>query len=219
VIVRAHLFHRRKAKLTTAEQKDALYWLLVASAKGRYSRGSSETVLDTDLSTLSKGGSAADLIELLRLQFGRLDFEPADIALRSTRSPIFPLVFLALRACGAQDWFTGLGISLTHQGKLHYIQSHHIFPKARLRELYDRREINEIANMAFIGGGTNRAISSKPPAEYLADVVANRGTVALEQQAVPVDPDLHRVENYRRFLEHRRAALADAVNAFLASKQ
>lgn len=219
VIAIAYLAHLRGGKLTATEQKDLLFWLLVANARGRYSRGSSETVLDSDLSTLSKGGGAAELIEALRIQVGRLDFEVSDLAHRNTRSPVFPLVFLALRARGAQDWFTGLGVSLTHQGKLHYIQSHHIFPKARLREQYDKREINEIANMAFIGGGTNRQISAKAPTDYLPDVIAKRGVAALERQAVPTAPELHRIENYRRFLEHRRAALTEAINDFLKSKR
>ncbi len=219
MIAIAYLAHLRGGKLTATEQKDLLFWLLVANARGRYSRGSSETVLDSDLSMLSKGGGAAELIEALRIQVGRLDFEVSDLAHRNTRSPVFPLVFLALRARGAQDWFTGLGVSLTHQGKLHYIQSHHIFPKARLREQYDKREINEIANMAFIGGGTNRQISAKAPTDYLPDVIAKRGVAALERQAVPTAPELHRIENYRRFLEHRRAALTEAINDFLKSKR
>jgi hypothetical protein len=47
----------------------------VANAKGRYSRGSSETLLDQDLATLSDGGSAQELIDRLRQQVGRLEIE------------------------------------------------------------------------------------------------------------------------------------------------
>lgn len=219
VITIAYLSHLRGGRLSAEEQRDALFWLLVANARGRYSRGSSETVLDSDLSTLAKGGTAHDLIESLRQQVGRLDFDTADIAYRNTRSPLFPIVFLALKARGAQDWFSGLGISLTHQGKLHYIQCHHIFPKALLRDHYEPREINEIANMAFVGGGTNRSIGSKPPSEYLPAIIEKRGKRALIDQAVPLDPDLHQIDSYRRFLEHRRKALIDAVNAFLKEKR
>ena len=32
-------------------------WVLLANAKGRYSRGSSETLLDQDLETIRDGGS------------------------------------------------------------------------------------------------------------------------------------------------------------------
>ncbi len=219
VITIAYLAYQRQWKLSATDEREALFWLLVANARGRYSRGSSETLLDADLSMLAKGGTASDLVEALRQQFGRLDFEPTDLALRNTRSPVFPLVYLALKARGAQDWFTGIGISLKHQGKLHYIEYHHIFPKARLRDRYEQREINEIANMAFVGGGTNRTISSKSPSDYLPKIIEEREKAALEQQAVPADPELHLVENYRRFLEHRRLALSDAINDFLKSKR
>ena len=39
-----------------------------------------------------------------------------------------------------------------------------IFPKAQLRKHYTTRDADDIANLAFIGGKTNRAISDKPPA-------------------------------------------------------
>jgi hypothetical protein len=219
VIAIAYLAHKRAFKLSHDEQRDALLWLLVANARARYSHGPTETLLDADLGTLSKGGSAHDLAESLRQQFGRLDFGPTDFALRHPRAPVFSLVYLALKARGAQDWFTGVGLSLKHQGKLHYIEYHHIFPKARLRDLYESREVNEIANMAFVSGSTNRALGSRVPSDYLSGVVAQRGERALTDQGVPLDPALHRVENYRRFLEHRRVELANAVNEFLLSKR
>ena len=45
--------------------------MLVANAKGRYSRGSSETLLDQDLATLRQGEGATELTDRLRLQVGR----------------------------------------------------------------------------------------------------------------------------------------------------
>lgn len=211
----AYLSQLRGEHLAVDEQKTLLYWLYVANARGRYSRGSTETLLDADLSVLAKGGSAADLIETVRQQFGRLDFAAEDFTGKNTRSPLFSLVFLALRAAGAKDWKTGLGISLTHQGRLHYIQYHHIFAKSLLRGRYDPREINEIANMAFISGGTNRSLSNKPPCDYFPAIVEKQGEAALRDQCVPTDSALHRIEPYRQFLAARRALLAERVNRFL----
>lgn len=117
----------------------------------------------------------------------------------------------------AKDWFSGLGLSLTHQGRLHFIQWHHIFPKSLLKQLdYDTGEINEIANMAFITGQTNRRISNKKPHEYLPDTVAAQGIVALESQSVPYTPELLQLENYRDFLQVRREALAKRMNDFIS---
>jgi hypothetical protein len=217
VLTIAYLAEKHGGQLSAEESRSLLYWLLVANAKGRYSRGSSETLLDEDLATIRRTGSAKSLIETLRQQFGRLDFDVSDIAGKNARSPIFSLVFLALRAAGAKDWLSGLEISLTHQGRLHYVQYHHIFPKARLRSLYERREINEIANLAFIGGGTNRSISAKLPKDYLPTIVQKQGEVALESQCVPCDRSLHELDRYRDFLAMRREALTQAINAFVSS--
>jgi hypothetical protein len=213
----AYYSQMRKEKLSRDEERLLLQWLYTANAKGRYSRGSTETLMDADLATIRKGGSPKDLIETVRQQFGRLDFEPGDFAGRGAGSPLFSLVFLAMKARGAKDWQTGLGLSLTHQGRYHYIQYHHIFPKSLLKGTYERREINEIANMAFISGRTNRRISNKEPADYLPDVVADRGEEALTLQGVPLDRSLWKVENYGRFIENRRTVLARTVNEFIAS--
>ena len=69
---------------------------------------------------------------------------------------------------------------------MHYIQFHHIFPKSLLAKAgYDKGEINEIANMAFISSRANLAISNKDPRAYLAQIVTDRGVTALEAQSIP----------------------------------
>jgi len=171
------------------------------------------------LATIKRGGGPRELIETLRQQFGRLTIEPVDLAGRGAGSPLFSLVFLAMKQNGAKDWSTGLGLSLTHQGRAHYIQYHHVFPKSLLKSLYETREINEIANMAFVAGRTNRSISNKEPAAYLPRVIEERGTEALALQCVPTDPGLWTVSNYRAFLEKRRSMIASLVNSFLQSVQ
>lgn len=214
-ITLAYLSQKRGERLTKQEERDLLYWVLAANAKGHYSRGSSETILDADLSVISKGGSVSDLIEVARQRLGRLHFEVEDLAGRNARSPLFSTLFLALKANGAKDWQSGLGISLAHQGRLHYIQYHHIFPKSRLKDSHDTREVNEIANLAFIAGGTNRRISNKLPVAYLPEIVEKRGVEALTSQCVPTDPAVWELTRYREFLAARRTALTERLNAFL----
>jgi hypothetical protein len=205
-------------RLAKEEQGALLHWLLVANARGRYSRGSTESLLNEDLNILFKQGDITRLIEPVKQQFGRLHIEPSDLAGRGANSPLFSLAYMALKDAGAKDWFSGLGLSLTHQGRLHFIQWHHIFPKAKLKGRYETGEINEIANMAFITGQTNRRISSKAPIEYLPDIVAKQGTQALRSQCVPEAPELLSIDNYRDFLQYRREALADCMNAFIQKK-
>jgi len=126
----------------------------------------------------------------MKRQFGRFDIQSADLAGRGERNPLFSLAFLTLKASGATDWQSGLEISLKHQGKLHFIEYHHIFPRAILRQAgYEVSQINEIANMAFVSGNTNRRLSNKPPTEYFPDVIKRRGVEALRSQCIPLNPE------------------------------
>jgi hypothetical protein len=194
-------------------------WLYQGNARGHYS-GSSETFLDADLNLIAKGSSTDDLLNALKQQVGRLEVLPEDLVGRGQRSALLSMAYLALRASGAKDWRTQLGLSLTHQGRFHFIQHHHIFPKAQLKKgNYEKSETNEIANMAFVTGGTNRSISSRLAELYLAPVLEEQGPGALEAHCIPVDPELWKLENYRRFLEYRRAALARAINEFITKDE
>lgn len=211
----AYFSQSRNEKLSKEEEKYLLYWLYVANTKGRYSRGSSETILDADLNVIKKGGGPKELLELLLQQFGRLDVDIPDFIGRGAGSPLFSTVFLALKANNAKDWYTGLGLSLTHQGRYHYIQYHHIFPKSLLKKQYEKSEINEIANMAFISGKTNRQISNKEPKDYFQSIIKERGEDAISNQAVPLEPQLLVMDNYKEFLVKRRVMLKEIVNDFL----
>ena len=76
-------------QIAAQEAQRLRYWVLVANAKGRYSRGSSETLLDQDLATLRQGGGADELTERLRLQVGRLDIAPEELEGRNQPSALF----------------------------------------------------------------------------------------------------------------------------------
>jgi len=71
MVVLAYFGHVRGYKMSPEEAAQLRYWALVANAKGRYSRGSSDTLLDQDLATLRDGGKVQDLIDRLRLQGGQ----------------------------------------------------------------------------------------------------------------------------------------------------
>ncbi|MEZ0171646.1 DUF262 domain-containing protein [Microvirga sp. TS319] len=209
----------KKNKISREEQQILLRWLLVANARGRYSRGSTETLLNEDLAVIFRRDDLSELLDILKRQFGRLHIEAGDLAGRGAGSPLFSLAYLALKDAGAKDWFSGLGLSLTHQGRLHFIQWHHIFPKALLKENgYETGEINEIANMAFITGQTNRRLGRREPTDYLKEIMQKQGIGALTTQRVPADLDRLQVAKYRDFLAERREALAACMNALIEKK-
>ena len=126
-------------------------------------------------------------------------------------------MFLAFRAAGAKDWRSHLAIALDHSGVQHRLQFHHIFPKAVLKVDYTAREADDIANLAFIGGKTNRAISDKPPAEYLPALLQKTGAESFATQCIPLAGELLGVERYKQFLAQRRKLITDRLNEFLGN--
>ncbi|EPL5739793.1 GmrSD restriction endonuclease domain-containing protein, partial [Pseudomonas aeruginosa] len=79
LVVLAYFGHSRNYALSNDEARQLRYWALMANAKGRFSRGSSETILDQDLANIRQGGAVSELIDRLRLQFGRLDITAEEL--------------------------------------------------------------------------------------------------------------------------------------------
>lgn len=215
LIALAYHGHKRDYALSAEESQRLRYWVLVANAKGRYSRGSSETILDQDLAMLRDGGGAQELVDRLRQQVGRLDIAPEELEGRNQRSALFKTMFLAFRAAGAKDWRSQVAIALDHSGVQHKLQFHHIFPKAVLKSGYAGREADDIANLCFIGGKTNRQISDKPPRQYFPPMIDKSGPAAFEAQCIPTDPALLDVDGYKAFLQKRRTLVVQRLNRFL----
>lgn len=81
---------------------------------------------------------------------------------------------------------------------------------------YDKKEINEISNFAFIGGKTNRQILNKEPVVYLEkEIMAKKGEEAIKLQLIPMDKKLWEIASFREFLAWRRKAIADEINNFM----
>ena len=192
-------------------------WLLTANAKGRWSRGSSETILDQDLAILRDGGGPAQLMDRLQLQVGRLDVVPEDLEGRTSRSALFKTMFLAFAKDGARDWSSKLAISVKHSGAQDRLQFHHIFPKAYLKSFRPElraAQVDDVANLAFIGGSTNRKINAKAPSIYLAEL-AQLDPNPLPSQQVTSRIELYEPDRYFDFLVERRRMIAKRLNDFL----
>ncbi|MCP9808694.1 DUF262 domain-containing protein [Cyanobium sp. HWJ4-Hawea] len=210
---------QRSYKLAASEAHSLRRWVLLANAKGRYSRGSSETLLDQDLKILRDGGGFQELLDRLRTQVGRLDVTPEELEGRNQRSALFKTMFLAFQSAGARDWHSNLVIALSHVGNAHQLQFHHIFPKAVLKSTATTRETDDIANLAFISGKANRKISAKEPALYFPEVRKTNGEQPFKSQCIPTDPDMLSIERYKAFLAERRRLIAERLNTFLSSSE
>lgn len=211
----AYFGHHYDYKLTPQKASELRYWLHVASAKARFSRGATETLLDQDLGRIRDGKGPEGLIESLAAQLGRLDIPASELEGRNARSAYFKTMFLAFREDGAKDWESNLAISLSHSGRQHFLQFHHLFPRAMLKGHYKPVMVNDIANLVFIGGKTNRKLGKKPPSQYLPTVLKEQGKAALDAQCIPTDMSLYELERYPEFLAERRKLIAERLNRFL----
>jgi hypothetical protein len=220
ILVVAYWGAKNRYKINSTEENLMRRWILTANAKGRFARGSSESILNQDLSALDRGGNAEALLEELTIQVGRLDITPSELVGRNAQSGIFKTMFLAFRADEAKDWNTNLEISINHSGKQDKLQFHHIFPTAYMKKKakdLDMPSTNDIANLAFIGGKTNREISDKAPSDYLKPFLASPNIVQLEKQAIPTDIELLKPESFDKFLKLRREMITKRLNIFLGT--
>ena len=214
LITTAYWADKLNYQVSNEESQAFRRWLLSANAKGRYSRGSSESLLDQDLATLRDGGDAMALSQRLSQQFGRLAFSPEDLVGRNSRSGAFKTMFLAFRAAEARDWKTSLKIGANHAGKADAIEYHHLFPKAYLRREKPHLisgQVDDIANLAFIGSETNKIISDRAPSEYKTDFSAE----VMGRQLVDFSHGLDAAEDFEQFITKRRAAIAARLNEFI----
>ena len=127
-------------------------------------------------------------------------------------------MFIAFKSEGAQDWKTSVEISLDHGGQQDSLQFHHIFPKAFLKGAVPSREIDDLANLAFISATTNNWIRAKSPATYIPQFVSDHGTAMFDNQCIPLDANLLTRETYNEFLAERRVRIARELNTFLDIK-
>ncbi len=163
---------------------------------------------------IRSGGGGQELLSRLKQQVGRLDFTVDELVGRTSRSGAFKTMFLAFRKDDARDWSTNLAISPKHSGSADKIEYHHIFPKAYLRKVrpdVPRASVDDIANLAFISGATNRKISSKAPSEYRKPFPIE----AFEAQQIDFKDGLDSPDQFENFAKKRRALVAKRINKFL----
>ena len=214
----AYWGEKNNGKVSQPESTAMQRWALIANTKSYYS-SSAESKLDADLLTLRSGSGADSLLARLEAQLGRLDVTEAEMVGKTVSSGYFKAMFIAFREDGAKDWYSKLEISVKHRGNEDRLQFHHIYPKAFLKANYPdlrRNQVNDISNLAFIGGKTNREISAKPPAEYLKKIIESKDVELLNLQAIPTEGEILDEYSYDDFLLKRRKEIVKRINKLLA---
>lgn len=197
------------------QQNNLLFWYVHQAAWGRYS-GSTESVLDRDLAAIEESGIEG-LIRQLERSRGSLVVRPDDFDTQTVGSRFYPVLYMLTRVNDAKDLCSGLPLSSHLLGKGSRLEVHHIFPKAVLTKSgYGRKQVNAVANFAFLTADCNRKLGMRAPAHYFPEVEgAHAG--ALSSQWISDNQRDWQVENYLDFLADRRARLAAATNALLNS--
>ena len=195
-----------------ADTNGLLRWFLLSSVWGRYNRAI-ETRLDQDLRLIREDSPFVALERQLLQDVGRLEVSADDLDGAGINSPFFLAAYLACHRRGAEDWGNGTRLSPRNLGVPYTLERHHIFPRAVISDRYDRKDVNEIANLAFISKRANLRIGKKAPIDYLDDIPQER----LEQQFVPTERALWHVDAYQDFLQRRRELLANGINEVFAS--
>ena len=200
-------------------------WFYMALTTGRYT-GSYESQIESDLGRLvaleADGGQAFcdELDRLVRATFTNDYWHislPNRLDTSSARSPVLSAYWAALNLLDAEALFSNLRIRDLLDPAVtapRSVERHHLFPKAYLKNkgITEVRQVNAIANMAFLDWPDNANISANDPLTYWPEMRQRLEPAQLERQiywhALPVGWE--QLE-YATFLERRRILLAEVV--------
>ncbi|MEV3913700.1 GmrSD restriction endonuclease domain-containing protein [Streptomyces canus] len=213
-IVPALLLHHRDGKLRAGEAQLLRRWVYTAMGFSHYSL-QVEGKLDAEARLIRTREGEGLFTELIRRASGTRSvdspLQARDLEQKYSTHPFFKLLYIAALRGRARDWATNIAISDQPMNSGAKIEFHHVFPRARVQPVYAKEEWNSLANLAFVTGQTNKMISSKLPAEYMAGIAGER----LAEQWIPEDPELRSLERFPDFLAGRRHLLADVLNELL----
>jgi hypothetical protein len=198
-------------------------WFFMSHTTGRYT-SSPETALEADLGRLTTAGDGDGFVEELDRAI-RANFTPDywSISLpnkldtSASRSPALNAYKAALCLLDAEALFSDVHVrdlldpSTTAPRS---IERHHLFPKAHLTSLgiTNTKQVNAIANMAFLDWAENAKISSSAPAVYWPVM-----TDGVQQERIKRQQELHALPvgweqlDYASFLDKRRDLIARVV--------
>jgi hypothetical protein len=198
-------------------------WFFMSTLTGRYTT-SPETQMEADLARLRdlQGGdafvTALDLVIRSTLTRDYWDISlPAQLSTSSPRSPSLFAYVAALNLLDARVLFSKLKVAELldpTKAKKAALERHHLFPRGYLKSIDIKRprEVNQIANYAFIEWPDNATISAAAPSSYwpllAAKLAPDERRDVMYWHALP--DDWENLE-YHVFLEKRRKLIAAVI--------
>lgn len=206
-------------------------WFFMAHTTGRYTN-SPESQLESDLgriADLAEGNGEAFKSELDRIVTANFTNDFWDISLpnkldnSSPRSPALFAYLAALNLLDADVLFSEIKVSHLLDPSItapRSIERHHLFPRKYLAStgVTGTRQVNAVANMAFLDWAENASISANAPHAYWSVMTAQVSPEKLKRQihlhALPIGWE--QLE-YPTFLERRRGLIAKVVREGFAT--
>lgn len=209
-------------------------WYVMSVLTGRYS-GSSESIMDRDIRSISEQGFIAFYNEIVASQLSDTFWEvglPQNLITTSTRSAAW-MVYVASQVRSADNTLFTSGFKVADViGNVGDI--HHIFPKAYLRREINasQRLYNQVANYTYLEKRINIAIGDRKPGDYFSEardsIVSGNSyfgdissveslELSLRANCIPEGIFSMGVEDYEDFLVVRRKLMAQKVRAYFES--
>lgn len=208
-------------------------WFVLSILTGRFS-GAAETQFEKDTRLIEEPDFSAVLqhVEQAELSSAFWEFGLVQaLEAAATNHPLF-WVFIAAQVKAGDKGFLSRDVTVrdlvAHLGDIH-----HIFPREHLKKAgMQRAQYNQIANYAYTQDSINIKIGSKPPCDYLADVLQqcdggqekygaiNERPVLTENLAAHCVPESifdMDAARYEEFLAQRRALMAAKIRAYYFS--
>ena len=228
------VYYMAKDRSRSPATRNMMRFFMYSQLSGHYG-GAGESVLRRDMRyfnayDLTPRQALDELVDEARREakqyYRRLRIKPDQISGSPSKNVMLLLMYVLMQQRGARDFGSGRQPTLSDIAPEN-LQIHHIFPfnymmndKTALRfrdEHYDtpaeyRADVNDIANMTFLGQDRNVSIGDAPPFEYLP--LETRKTLR-QAHFIPEDKSLWHPSKFDKFLAARREMISKAANSML----
>ena len=222
-----YLLGRRSYGVDAFALKTAIArWLFMSSLTARYTGGSAESAMESDLAALRAVKTAAELLGWMR---GNIEVEltndfwqitlPTRLRTSASRGPALFAYYAALVIMDARVLYSSKKVSdlldPLKKAKRKGVERHHLFPRKYLGKhlaVTSRQEINRIANLALVEYDDNASIAASSPPEYAEEYAGRFGGQELAEMYYwhALTPDWYTLP-YPVFLEQRERLIAKVI--------